>query len=143
MTTRTDGQRAAAQGFTLVELLVALLVFALLAAAGIAVLRISVQSQGRCVRGWTSWPPPAASMRCCAPIWPRRCRARRAMPPGRWNRPLPAGPTASLWCAAAGTIWTMPPGPSCSGSNTGWRARGWRGGSGRCSMVPRRSRQSR
>jgi general secretion pathway protein J len=46
MTGRPGRRCAATQGFTLVEMLVALLVFALLAAAGIAVLRISVQSQG-------------------------------------------------------------------------------------------------
>ena len=68
------------QGFTLVELVVALAIFGLLAAAGTGMLGPPSQHRPPSAQHWARWPEKDAFPHCSRPIYNRPSHDQRAMP---------------------------------------------------------------
>ena len=101
-------------GFTLVEVLISLLIFALIAAAGAAVLSLSIDNK---------FAIKAASDRT-ADLQRTRAllRADLGQATARRTPSRSPSPDASIACARAGW-WMRPVAPACSSTGSGWSAR--------------------
>jgi general secretion pathway protein J len=111
-----------AQGFTLVELMVALFIFALISAAGVTLLSYSVSAQAS---AGTRLDEVAALRRVGAIL---TADLAQASP----SRAVRAPPARSRWplFAGAGAMTARPHDPRFRRSSIGWSTIGWSGGSG-------------
>jgi prepilin-type N-terminal cleavage/methylation domain-containing protein len=142
----TPRSRSGEHGFTIVELMVSLLIFAMLAAAGVALLGFSVRAEQAAAERLDE---NAALQRARAILTADLAQAAPRITRDRDGARVPSfvggtgaeGRSRWRWCGAAGAIRMAPPGPGCRRLNTGLSAIGWSGGRTRCWTARRSARR--